>query len=391
MKKLLVVCLLLSRMAGAQPALELVESVPVETEAALDDPEIRSTQEVWLEMVEGAKDRIDLEFFYLRHQPKTSLEPVVQAMERAKARGVQVRLLVDAKFMITYPDLCVRWSNMGFQLRTLKFVSGVQHAKLMLVDEDQVFLGSQNFDWTALSHIRELGVHGRDQKLAGCFRQAFEHDWKWAAGEQSRGTVCSVTAVNPIHLTSYGVDTAVYPVFSPRQADWNHGNAEETALVGLLRGAGQRIDLQVMSYSPIVVAFPGDGELPKRYETLDIELRAAAARGVQVRLLVSDWGIKPPHLAALQALSTVPNVEIKVSYIPPWSGGEVPFSRVGHSKYLVIDGVRGWIGTSNWEYSYFATSRDMGLVYAGKGLGERARYFFERDWNGPYVKNLPRK
>ncbi|MBT9588041.1 hypothetical protein IV102_32190 [bacterium] len=395
MKRLLAVCLLLTLRAGAQPtlgphSLELVESVPLETESALDDPEIRSTQQVWLEMVEGARDSLDLEFFYLRFEPKTSLEPIVQAIEKAKARGVRVRVLVDAKFLVTYPELCARWSQLGLDVRKIKFESGVQHTKMLLADGDQVFLGSQNFDWTALSHIRELGLHARDPRLVGGYQEAFEHDWKWAGGEETVGKACVDNANHPIPVTAYGQQTLVYPVFSPAKKSWTHANEEESALVSLLQSATKSIQLQVMSYSPVVVSYPGDGELPKRYEKLDIELRAAAARGVQVQLLVSDWGTKPPHLAALQAMSTVPHVEIKVSRIPPWSGGEIPFSRVGHSKYLVIDGERGWIGTSNWEYSYFNTSRDMGLVYQGAALAQKALQFFERDWNGPYVKDLSR-
>ena len=37
---------------------------------------------------------------------------------------------------------------------------GVQHAKFFIVDGEEVFLGSQNFDWRALKHIHELGVRG---------------------------------------------------------------------------------------------------------------------------------------------------------------------------------------------------------------------------------------
>ena len=388
MSRVLIACLLLSLRVSAQPSLELVESVPLETAAALDDPEIRSTQEVWLEMIDGAKESLDLEFFYLRYQPKTSLEPIVQAVERAKTRGVRIRVLLDSKFLITYPELCTRWSQQGIEARKIKFESGVQHTKLMLVDSDQVFLGSQNFDWTALSHIRELGFHARDRQLAECYHQAFEHDWSWAAGEHTPAKACPVNPRNPVRLSSYGQETTVFPVFSPDLPAWNHGVAEEGQLIKLLQEATQQIDLQVMSYSPIVVSYPGDGELPKRYETLDMELRAAAARGVQVRLLVSDWGVKPPHRSALQALATVPHVEIKVSHIPPWSQGDIPFSRVGHSKYLIVDEERGWLGTSNWEYSYFHASRDMGLIYQGRALAQKMHSFFERDWEGPYVQDL---
>lgn len=369
------------------PGIELVESVPLETEQALDDPAIRQTQEVWLEMVNGAKESLDLEFFYLRFEPKSSLEPVVKAIEAAKARGVRVRVLVDAKFLITYPQLWERWAGLGIELRKLKFASGVQHTKLMLVDGREVFLGSQNFDFTALSHIREVGLHITQPELESCYQQAFEHDWAVAEGDTSPPKLSPVTARFPVKMG----DLELFPVFSPNDPQWNAGNPEELALVELLRSARQRVDLQVMSYSPLVVSYPGDGPLPKRYETLDIELRAAAARGVEVHLLVSDWGIKPPLLTPLEALSTVPHMEIKVSHIPPWSGGDIPFARVGHSKYLVVDGARGWLGTSNWEYSYFMTSRDMGLAFEGKSLAGRLQAFFERDWNGPYVRNLPGK
>ena len=395
LKALLAAVLLLTAAAVADeeelkplpPGLELVESVPLETESALDDPSIRQTQEVWLEMINSATESLDLEFFYLRFEPKTSLEPVVKAVEAAKARGVRVRVLVDTKFLITYPQLWERWAALGIELRKIKFASGVQHTKLMLVDRQQVFLGSQNFDFTALSHIRELGVHFTQPELASCYQQAFEHDWAVAGGDAGQPKLSPVTARFPVKMG----DLELFPVFSPNDPQWNAGNPEELALVELLRSARERIDLQVMSYSPLVVSYPGDGPLPKRYETLDIELRAAAARGVEVHLLVSDWGIKPPLLTPLEALSTVPHLEIKVSHIPPWSGGEIPFARVGHSKYLVVDGQRGWLGTSNWEYSYFMTSRDMGLAFEGKSLAGRLQAFFERDWNGPYVRHLPGK
>jgi len=322
--------------------LELVESVPLETEASLDDPDIRSTQEVWLEMVESARETLDMEFFYLRHQPKTGLEPVVQAVERAHQRGVKIRVLLDAKFLLTYPELASRWSQMGIEVRTAKFESGVQHTKLLVVDQRQVFLGSQNFDWTALSHIRELGVHVQQPALAQAYAQAFEHDWRRAVGERI-STAPSVDRKNPVRINAYGGEVEIYPVFSPAQPEWSHGSSEEEALVQLLRSAQKTIELQVMSYSPVVVSHPGDGELPRRYETLDIELRAAAARGVEVRLLISDWGNKPPHKGALQALATVPHIQIQVSCIPPWSGGEIPFSRVAIANtWWWIRLVAGW-------------------------------------------------
>ncbi|TLY29064.1 MAG: phospholipase, partial [Ignavibacteria bacterium] len=39
------------------PDFEIVESIPIET--VLDNPDVRNTQEVWLEMINGARSSLD--------------------------------------------------------------------------------------------------------------------------------------------------------------------------------------------------------------------------------------------------------------------------------------------------------------------------------------------
>ena len=60
---------------------------------------------------------------------------------------------------------------------------------------------------------------------------------------------------------------------------------------------------------------------------------------------------------AVQKLVQVPGVKVRFIDVPPWSGGFVPFARVAHAKYMVVDGARAWVGTSNWEGDYFTQSR----------------------------------
>src|SRR5207344_1883306 len=45
------------------PDFELVETIPVET--TLDNPEIRNTTGVWIEMIDRAKQSLDFEEFYV--------------------------------------------------------------------------------------------------------------------------------------------------------------------------------------------------------------------------------------------------------------------------------------------------------------------------------------
>jgi phosphatidylserine/phosphatidylglycerophosphate/cardiolipin synthase-like enzyme len=58
-----------------------------------------------------------------------------------------------------------------------RIAGGVQHAKFMIVDDREAWLGSQNLDWRALSHIHELGARVRLEPVAKTFEDVFESDW----------------------------------------------------------------------------------------------------------------------------------------------------------------------------------------------------------------------
>jgi phosphatidylserine/phosphatidylglycerophosphate/cardiolipin synthase-like enzyme len=66
----------------------------------------------------------------------------------------------------------------------------------------------------------------------------------------------------------------------------------------------------------------------------------------------------------------------------------VPFARVAHAKYLVVDGARAWVGTSNWERDYFYASRNVGLVVEGGPLPRRLEAFFDDNWDGKLVETV---
>jgi phosphatidylserine/phosphatidylglycerophosphate/cardiolipin synthase-like enzyme len=75
---------------------------------------------------------------------------------------------------------------------------------------------------------------------------------------------------------------------------------------------------------------------------------------------------------------------IKFMNIPAWSGGFIPFTRVVHAKYLVVDGARAWVGTSNWERDYFYKSRNVGVILEGEKVAKRLDAFFNDNWTSPF-------
>mgnify|MGYP002148736040 CR=1 FL=1 len=95
---------------------------------------------------------------------------------------------------------------------------------------------------------------------------------------------------------------------------------------------------------------------------LDNAVRAAAARGVSIKLMVSNWNTDPLELPYLKSLAVLPNVQVKIVTLPQAKQGFIPYARVIHSKTMEIDGQVAWVGTSNWLGGYLDNSRNLEVV-----------------------------
>lgn len=387
MKKLIFAVLWLLAPVGVTtaplPDIEIVESIPTGT--TLDNPDIRNTLAVWLEMVGGARKTLDIEQFYISDEPGKMLEPVLAAVSSAAARGVKVRVLVDARMYKTYPASADRLAAVpNIEVRRIDFSSfagGPQHAKYFIVDGREVFVGSQNFDWRALEHIHELGLRIRDPQFSTAYRDIFDLDWRLAsmATEAARDfTPEKKKYLTPIRITEAGGGmAALVPTFSPLKYVPDDTLWDEKAIVELIDGARRTLTLQFLSYSP------GNRQGGK-YTAIDGAMRRAAARGVRVRMLVSDWQKGTDAVPALKELAALPNIEVAFSVIPEWQGGYIPFARVEHCKYIVADEARFWLGTSNCEKSYYYSSRNLGVVCASQALATRLAKIFLKSWDSSY-------
>lgn len=372
--------------------LQFVETAPVET--SLDHPDLPEAFEVWLEMIGAARSSIDLAQFYASDDPDggSRLTPVIEALESAARRGVRLRFLADRGFHRTYPEVLDRLgARDGIEVRLYDgraLAGGVLHAKYFVVDGIEAYLGSQNFDWRSLTHIQELGARIREPRVARALLDVFETDWALAGGAdpgtRTRSADLSAEA-RPFPVTvamggvSPGGDSVrVTPVASPRGWLPDETLWDLPCIIGLIDGACSTVRLQLLTYR----ATERDGGY---FEELESALRRAAARGVTVQLLLSDWCKRPGTIEGLQSLEPLPFVEVRLVTIPPASRGFIPFARVIHAKYLVTDGARAWIGTSNWEGDYFHRSRNLGLIVEGEPAGALLDRFFLDGWNGPYA------
>ena len=118
-------------------------------------------------------------------------EPLLTALKVAAASGLDVRLLVSSKS--DHPYL-VRIGRsyyeelLRFGVRIYEYRRGISHAKVALVDEDWLMVGSANLDIRSMRLNFELNVLIRDPQAAGELEKAlckdFERDSKEIQLEQ---------------------------------------------------------------------------------------------------------------------------------------------------------------------------------------------------------------
>jgi len=363
------------------PPLELVETMPVET--TLEHADIPDAHVVWLEMIRGARTSIDLAHFYASDQQGSRLEPVVAALEAAAARGVVVRFLAEEKFVATYPQTLERLgSTAGIAVRRFdvaKAFGGVLHSKAIVVDGREAFVGSQNFDWRALEHIVELGLRVRAPQSVRAFAAIFECDWRVAGGTPLAAALAPLRALPaPLdELDGVRIETRFSPLLGiPGEPWW-----DLPELVERIDGASKTLQLQLLTYRMV-------GRDEQYFAELETALRRAAARGVEVRILVADWCKRRGIVEGLQSLEPLEHIAVRFVTIPEHSSGHIPFGRVMHAKTLVADGARLWLGTSNWERDYFHESRNASVFIDGGALPQRVAALHEELWTSTYASEV---
>lgn len=376
---------------------QLVESVPVAT--VYGQPGVARTQSVWLDMIRHARRRIDIAAFYIseKNGGNGPLAPVLDALQAKARAGVAVRLLVDATFLKKDHASVDRLRQCpGITVRVLPvdtLTGGVLHAKYMVVDGQSVFVGSQNWDWRALEQIHEIGARIDNPRFAATFDAAFDFDWQLAddpdLAKAARKAVdapafAPVTEQAPVVLKGGdGSTLTAFPAFSPPSMSPRWVTWEQPALVHMIEASRHTLRIQVMTLSAIRHYGPRGW-----WPAIDSALRDAAARGVQVHVIVADWALGEPMQAYLKSLAALPGIQVKFTRLPPAPEGFIPYARVEHAKYAVADDDRVYIGTGNWEWNYFHTTVDASVFVDGRGPATTLGAIFDHDWNGPYAHDV---
>jgi cardiolipin synthase len=283
-----------------------------------------------LQAIDEARHTVALSSYIFDNDPVGRI--FVDALGRAVARGVQVRVLIDdigARY--SWPSIegrlraarvpTSRFMRTLFRLR-LAYANLRSHRKLLIVDGRLGFTGGLNIregHWLSRqpSHpVRDL--HFRlAGPVVGHLQEVFANDWQFASGETLPADVWFPPLQEQGSVLARGISTG---------PDSDHGKSRLT-LLGALASARRHISIITPYFLPDV--------------SLVTALNVAALRGVSVDILLpGENNLSLVKWASTAQLWQVLERGCRVWLSPP------PFD---HTKLTVVD--RAWVlfGSSNWD------------------------------------------
>ncbi|RCN49818.1 phospholipase D domain protein [Ancylostoma caninum] len=338
---------------------------------------------------------------------------IYDTLLKTAQRGVDVKIAQTYKDG-GYPettDLATK-SNGRIKVRSLDFTQwypgGIFHTKSWAVDGKHLYVGSANFDWRALTQVRELGLAVFNCPcLANDLGRLLEIYWEMGAPgakiPKSWPASLSTPAYHerPTSVPQEKGDQAVYFSASPPGFQSCGREDDLDAMVKLIDEAQVSLDMAVMNYAPCSLYLK---PLNKWYGRLDEAIRRAAFdRQVKIRFLFSRWRYTAAkYYSYLHSLADISSqlqcvykhgkcskkgsIDIRIIQVPDMQYGGIPYSRVYHNKYFVTEKA-AYIGTSNWTPDYWWYTAGIGMVVRADDISQKSylvdqfAQIFERDWN----------
>jgi cardiolipin synthase len=307
--------------------------------------------EVMVSAIDQARSTVHAEFYIMSVDDET--KPFFEALERAHARGVVVRVLFDQVATGRIPQSRLvgkRLKAAGIDYRALLPFQpwrGVyqrpdlrNHRKLLVVDSKIAFAGSQNIIERGYRRSHRTGLRWLDlmAKLEGPIVDGIETLFVTDWFHETQTLIDTPRALEP---SKFG-DAWVQLVPSGPAVE---GESNLRLFNALMYGARDHI----LIVSPYLV--PDDS---MRYA-----ITSAALRGVKVDVFVSEVSDQPLVFHAQRSYYD----ELLASGIRIWL---YPHPTVLHSKFIVVDGEVAVMGTSNLDMRSFSLNLELSLLILGE-------------------------
>ncbi|WP_091035725.1 cardiolipin synthase [Microbacterium oxydans] len=306
------------------------------------------------EAIRTAQDYVHVEFYIL--QSDTATDNFFRALEEVCARGIEVRVLLDHwanQGKPRYRQTIARLNAMGADWHLMLPVQPLKgkmqrpdlrnHRKLLVVDGNIAFLGSQNITDSTYNLPKNIkrGLHWVDLmvRLDGpvvlSVNAIFVADWY-----SETDTVLEGIDIAHANIGSGDLDCQVVPSGPGFEVENNL-----RLFLGLLYAAKKKI----MIVSPYFVPD----------EALLLAVTAAVDRGVHVELFVSEEG---DQAMVYHAQRSYYEVLLKAG-VRVWMYRK-PY--ILHTKTLTIDDEVAVIGSSNMDMRSFGLNLEVSMLVRGE-------------------------
>lgn len=291
-------------------------------------------------LINAAHTRIDVLHFSFTQTGSSG--DVMAALKAAKARGVDVRVLLDDEPEAN-PDAVAALKSVGISAK-LDNNNTRLHLKAFAIDGEVLFIGSTNLSGSALDFNHEANWIVRDPDALQFFEAYF-------AGINANPNY----TLNPASSTS---DSGAIQM-------WGRAGFNDVAIPAI---ESAKVSVDVIIYGINLDPNYPDGPAPDLAQAL----YDAEARSVPVRVLfeLSDWndGLneRNQHAAALFS-----KAGIQIRYDSE--------ETVTHAKVLITDD-RVFVGTNNWSYQGLHLGHEGGLATTLEQPVAATRAYFEAQW-----------
>jgi cardiolipin synthase A/B len=136
------------------------------------------------ELIRVARQKIDIFMMYF---DESCPRKIIKSITDASKRGVQIRLLcssiqkksvLEKRFGKKRKGKYVFPENLKFVIQTKNSKLPFIHAKVFIIDEKTVILGSMNMSYTSLYLNREVDIIVSDKNVIAKIQKTFDSDWQ---------------------------------------------------------------------------------------------------------------------------------------------------------------------------------------------------------------------
>lgn len=329
-------------------------------------PDYRESIAQMIAAVDEAQQHVNVEFYIVALDEMTA--PFFDALDRATARGVTVRLLFDhlgTRRIPGYRDLLRRLEASDIDWHLMMPLLPLKgrfrrpdlrnHRKLLVVDDLVGFTGSLNLTHPSYDKPKNRQI-GREwvelwMRLEGpvvaTIDALFAADWELETGEVLEITTNRVDQTPNSQHDEVGVTAQLVPSGPGFETENNL-----RLFTSLIYNARERLSLTSPYFVPD--------------ETLLYAVTTAALRGVAVELFVSE---QADQFMVGHAQASYYR-ELLEAGVRIWL---YPKPYVLHAKHFSVDDDVAVVGTSNMDMRSFALNYEMSVLLPDRGVVERLR------------------